>query len=78
LAVFLSIMLQMASLAEHDEVARAVVRWVMIAVSRCEHDARGANPILEVNDHQLNWDHPPCPGRRAVPRSTSAHHLGGT
>jgi hypothetical protein len=39
--VILTIMLQVAPLAERHQVARVVVRGIVVAVSGCEHHTRG-------------------------------------
>jgi hypothetical protein len=66
-AVFLTVMLEVAPLAERHQVTRAIVGWVVVAVSRCEHHARG--PHMREGVRYLSASHPsplPVPPGSAI------------
>jgi hypothetical protein len=54
-------MLQVAPLAQRHEVARVVVRGVVIPVGSRQHHARGPDLLLEALDHQHTTNPPPLP-----------------
>jgi hypothetical protein len=59
--VLLAVVLEMAPLAQRHQIARAVVRGVVIPVSRREHHARGPELLLEALDLEHTTNPPPLP-----------------